>query len=57
MSLVGLWHYYKYANILPEEQLLGEGGTLHALLLPLNKMSYSKTLGSASRRRMQNIAR
>lgn len=56
MSLVGLWHYYKYANILPEEQLLGEGGTSHALLLPLNKMSYSKTLGSASPR-MQNIAR
>lgn len=56
MSLLGLWQNYKYANILPEEQLLREEGTLHALLLLVNKMSYSKTLGSASSR-MQNITR
>lgn len=55
-SLLGLWHNYKYANILPEEQLLREEGTLHALLLPVSKMSYSKTLGSASSL-MQNIMR
>lgn len=56
MSLLGLWHNYKYANILPEEQLLWEEGTLPALLLPVNKMSYSKALGSASSR-MQNVTR
>lgn len=56
MSLLGLWHNYKYANILPEEQLLWEERTLPALLLPVNKMSYSKALGSASSR-MQNVTR
>lgn len=40
-------------NILPGEQLYGEEGTLHALILPVNKMSYSKGSGSASSR-MQN---
>lgn len=45
MSLVGLWHHYKYANILPEEQLLGEGGNVTRSASPTEQNVIFQNLG------------